>query len=305
MGAGADPSPSPGVAVAAAAACDPARSPLRPSPPTPGVVVVVLGTLPSGGVARTPPQTPMDARGDDPAGRLAALTASLSLLRHRRTGAAAARKDTPACTRIARVMHQEDEVTRTNRRSDYIHSYPTRVARRTTGGMGRIRDYFVEQGLGPKDIPVAFVFHEVISVAFAASTWVACYGIQPSVTVCAPLAKLPIAAKAAGAFEKALAFSDAKVGKMTWLSKVPIVKNAAPRRLTVSLAESLMFRGAIKPITFGGKLYLSYRFVQWTKTLGKEEEATVDVKGGKKAKKRTACLSLALPMPGESRISVA
>ena len=60
--------------------------------------------------------------------------------------------------------------------------------------MGRIRDYFVEQGLGPKDIPVAFVFHEVISVAFAASTWVACYGIQPSVTVCAPLAKLPIAA---------------------------------------------------------------------------------------------------------------
>ena len=92
---------------------------------------------------------------------------------------------------------------------------------------------------------------------------------------------------------------------MTWLSKVPIVKNAAPRRLTVSLAESLMFRGAIKPITFGGKLYLSYRFVQRTKTLGKEEKATVDVKGGKKAKKRTACLSLALPMPGESRISVA
>ena len=48
--------------------------------------------------------------------------------------------------------------------------------------MGRIKDYFVEQGLGPKDIPVAFVFHEVISVAFAASTWVACYGIQPSAT---------------------------------------------------------------------------------------------------------------------------
>ena len=36
--------------------------------------------------------------------------------------------------------------------------------------MGRIKDYFIEQGLGPKDIPVAFVFHEVISVAFAAST---------------------------------------------------------------------------------------------------------------------------------------
>ena len=103
--------------------------------------------------------------------------------------------------------------------------------------MGRIRDYFVEQGLGPKDIPVAFVFHEVISVGFAAFTWSACYGIQPSVTIARPMAGLPGASKVAGAFDRALAFSDKKVANMKWLKKVPVVKHAAPRRLTVSLAE--------------------------------------------------------------------
>jgi hypothetical protein len=55
------------------------------------------------------------------------------------------------------------------------------------------------------------------------------------------------------------------------------------RRLTVSLAESLMFRGAIKPITFGGKLYLSYKFVVW----GKERAAARSAK-----KAGPACLSL-------------
>ena len=104
-------------------------------------------------------------------------------------------------------------------------------------------------------------------------------------TLARPLAKLG-GGKAAGAFEKALAFSDKKLAKMTWLKKVPIVKNAAPRRLTVSLAESLMFRGAIKPITFGGKLYLSYKFVMW----GKERAAARSSKDG------PACLTLSLPV---------
>ena len=44
---------------------------------------------------------------------------------------------------------------------------------------------------------------------------------------------------------------------------MPALRAANPERLTLSLAESLMFRGAIKPITFGGKLWLSYRFVVW------------------------------------------
>jgi hypothetical protein len=167
--------------------------------------------------------------------------------------------------------------------------------------MGRIKDYFVEQGLTAADLPTALIFHEVISVAFAAFTWTACYGIQPSVTLARPLAKLPVAGRAAGAFDKALAFSDAKVAKMRWLKKVPIVRSASPRRLTVSLAESLMFRGAIKPITFGGKLYLSYLFVRWTKDVAAERRARLGiggaerVEGRKRAGAGPACLTLAMP----------
>ena len=169
--------------------------------------------------------------------------------------------------------------------------------------MGRIKDYFTEQGLTAADLPKALIFHEVISVAFAAFTWASCYGIQPSVTLVRPLRALPGASRAAGAFDKALAFSDKKVAGMTWLKKIPVVRNAAPRRLTVSLAGSLMFRGAIKPITFGGKLYLSYKFVMWGKERKERKEAAAaeraegTVRGRGVRKTGPACLSLSLPAP--------
>ena len=153
------------------------------------------------------------------------------------------------------------------------------------GSVSRVKEYFTDQGLTAADLPAALIFHEVISVGFAAFTWSACYGIQPSVTIARPMAGLPGASKVAGAFDRALAFSDKKVANMKWLKKVPVVKHAAPRRLTVSLAESLVFRGSIKPITFGVKLYVSYKFVVWGKSRSRAS--------------RPACLSLALP-PSES-----
>ena len=77
--------------------------------------------------------------------------------------------------------------------------------------------------------------------------------------------------KVAPTFRRALDFAATRTAKAT--TRVPALRAANPERLTVSLAESLMFRGAIKPITFGGKLWLSYRFVVWTKTLGGEAAA--------------------------------
>jgi hypothetical protein len=177
--------------------------------------------------------------------------------------------------------------------------------------MGRIKDYFVERGLTPADFPVAFVFHEVISVGWAGAVWGACYGIQPSVTVCRPLAKLPMASRVSGAFDKALTFSDAK------LEKMPAVKHAHPRRLTVSLAESLVFRGAVKPVSFGAKLYFSYQFVLWTKKARaslaaarerKEAEQasgsrpTMVRKNGRWVRETPAALTLALPPPWDGKM---
>ena len=44
-----------------------------------------------------------------------------------------------------------------------------------------------------------------------------------------------------------------------------MVRTADPGRLVESLAESLVARGALKPATFVGKLWLSYKAVLLTK----------------------------------------
>jgi hypothetical protein len=150
------------------------------------------------------------------------------------------------------------------------------------GSVTRVTDYLTEKGLSHTDLPAALVFHELISVGFAAFTWTVCYDIQPGVRIAKPLARVPGASKVANAFDRALTFSDGKMEKMRWLKKIPLVKNAAPRRLTISLAESLLFRGTVKPVTFGVKLYLSYKFVVWGKN------RTTPRRG-------LACLTLALP----------
>tara|TARA_B100000003_G_scaffold160832_1_gene146539 strand:+ start:2663 stop:3265 length:603 start_codon:yes stop_codon:yes gene_type:complete len=172
--------------------------------------------------------------------------------------------------------------------------------------MGAVREYFEAAGLTPADIVPAFVcvrarattretriktrrardrfstdsrltttddalararrFHEVISVAFAASTWIGCYAVRPSTTMLRPLRETGVGKKLAPTFRRALEAAATQTARAT--TRVPALRAANPERLTLSLAESLMFRGAIKPITFGGKLWLSYRFVVWTKTLG-------------------------------------
>ncbi len=120
----------------------------------------------------------------------------------------------------------------------------------------------------------------MISIAFAASTWIGCYALRPSTTALRPLGKTGVGKKLAPTFRRALEAAATQTARAT--TRVPALRSANPERLALSLAESLMFRGAIKPITFGGKLWLSYRFVVWTKTLGDGERA-----GTAKTKART------------------
>ncbi len=121
------------------------------------------------------------------------------------------------------------------------------------------------------DIPLALLYHELISVAFAAAMWSACYSLQPALSVARPLGRaLPAAARAksGSAFSAALGAAERQVARQAWLRKLPVVRDAEPRRLVVSLAESLLARGGLKPLTFVGKLWLSYKAVLLTKRLG-------------------------------------
>lgn len=118
------------------------------------------------------------------------------------------------------------------------------------------------------DLPLALVYHELISVAFAAAIWSACYGARPARLVAAPLARvLPVAARgrAAAAYSRALEAAGAQVRRRAWLQRLPGVRSAEPARLVESLAESLLARAALKPATFVGKLWFSYQAVLLTK----------------------------------------
>ena len=134
--------------------------------------------------------------------------------------------------------------------------------------MGRIKDALLETGLEPRDFPLALAYHELVSVAFAAATWQACYALQPSLTAARPLGRaLPPAARAkvSEAFSHALGLAEAQVAKQAWLTRLPVVRRAEPQRLVVSLAESLTMRGLLKPLTLVGKIWVSYEAVKFTK----------------------------------------
>ena len=71
-------------------------------------------------------------------------------------------------------------------------------------------------------------------------------------------------------FQKILASSSRPARQM--VKRLPILANANAERLTVSLAEATTFRAFIKPITFGGKLYLTYQFMKFIKKNEDEEK---------------------------------
>ncbi|KAK3233646.1 hypothetical protein CYMTET_56072 [Cymbomonas tetramitiformis] len=131
--------------------------------------------------------------------------------------------------------------------------------------MGKLKEYFIEQGITVSDIPKAIIIHEVISVALAAFWWAACYQVQP---IRAIARRVP---RGRGAYEKALVIAKGKVDKMQWLKRLP---GSDSPRLTTSFAESLILRGFLKPISFPGKLWASYKLTIMCKPRQKCIEST-------------------------------
>jgi len=136
--------------------------------------------------------------------------------------------------------------------------------------MGRIKELFTDQGITPADFPLALLYHELISIAFAAAVWGACFHLRPTLTVAGPLgAALPVGARQASsrAFRGALGVAERALAKRAWLKRLPGVGGADQRVLVVSLAESLCVRAALKPVTLVGKVVLSYEALKATKML--------------------------------------
>lgn len=136
-------------------------------------------------------------------------------------------------------------------------------------------------------------FHEVFSIAFAASTWVAAYGIQPSKTICQPFANIgAIKNNVQPVFVKMLESSSGPARAA--VKRIPMLAKADPTRLTVALAESLTLRAFIKPITFGGKLWVTYEFMKFVKSKTNGDASAAQTGKTKNGKKKVASVSLSV-----------
>lgn len=78
------------------------------------------------------------------------------------------------------------------------------------------------------------------------------------------------------------------------VERIPMLAKTDPTRLTVALAESLTLRAFIKPITFGGKLWVTYEFMKFVKR--KSDEGTTTEKTTKKLKKKNKVASASLSL---------
>ena len=143
--------------------------------------------------------------------------------------------------------------------------------------MGKIKDWMVAHDVEAADLPFAFLVHEAISVTFAAATLGACYYMGPTRLVARAGERAAASASAsasasagagfgravsgvgggaAGTRLKAQAEALAKV-----VAKVPGLKNVQSGRLGAALVESVVIRGAAKPVTAPGKLGLTLAVV--------------------------------------------
>ena len=80
-----------------------------------------------------------------------------------------------------------------------------------------------------------------------------------------------------------------------------MLAKADPTRLTVALAESLTLRAFIKPITFGGKLWVTYEFMKFVKSKSEEVESS---RRRRRRQRRKRIKSLALVSLSDDNITV-
>lgn len=129
----------------------------------------------------------------------------------------------------------------------------------------RLKAKFHEAGLEPADLVPALVVHEVLGLAMAFGFWGACYAVQPSraaasvATARGRGTQLRPPRALAALYARSLETAAARLSKggTTGNRIIPLFARADPARATVSLAESLCLRVALKPATFVFKVWAS------------------------------------------------
>lgn len=129
----------------------------------------------------------------------------------------------------------------------------------------RLKRKFADAGLEPADLVPALVVHEMLALAMALGFWGTCYALEPSKVAASGVfsrggkMKVQPPRALAALYERSLSTARATLnnGNRSISSRIPILAKADPARATVSLAESLCLRAALKPATFVFKIWAS------------------------------------------------
>ena len=129
--------------------------------------------------------------------------------------------------------------------------------------------YFSEHDLALSDVPKAVLVHEGIGLGLLVGIWGSCFAVRPTHRILEPLRQASWApsflkghsssassSSSSASFQAALAAAEARVAGARW-----VPAGVDPRRLVVSLAESVVIRNLVRPVTIPLKLWMTYSIV--------------------------------------------
>lgn len=125
------------------------------------------------------------------------------------------------------------------------------------------KQYLIERGLTLSDVPKAIIIHEALGISLLIMIWTGCYIIRPSHYLFLPFKRrFPkyvelLHNKVDNKLNKYREKMKLNQGKLfNWIEK---------ERLLVSLAESVVMRNLLRPITVPLKLYATYKIILFLK----------------------------------------
>jgi hypothetical protein len=121
--------------------------------------------------------------------------------------------------------------------------------------------WLIEKGLVASDLPKAAVIHEVMGLTYLGGLWGCCYWVQPTAFIAARFSTESVNQSAmAKRMKEALEQAERKL--LSWKAWVPVTE---PRRLVVSLGESLFIRTATRPVMVPIKMWLTWQLILMSK----------------------------------------
>lgn len=125
--------------------------------------------------------------------------------------------------------------------------------------LDQAKQYLIDKGLTLVDIPKAVIIHETLGISLLLMIWSGCYVIRPSHHLLIPFKRR---------FPKYVELLHHKVDSKLNKYRIKMKLNQGKlfnwiekERLLISLAESVVTRNLLRPVTVPLKLYITYKII--------------------------------------------